>query len=99
MRHVRRQRILASLLDMDGLFAMVTDQPAWRVSFGDGLADSDEASVAFTHAEGRVRVYRITPKRSDVDERWAKRIAEDAASAIASAWRIGRGGPAPVGHA
>lgn len=77
---------------------MVTNQPAWRVSFGDGQADSDEASVAFTHAEGRVRVYRIVPKRHDVDERWAERIAADAASAIASAWRIGPTGPGVAGH-
>ena len=78
---------------------MVTDQPAWRVSFGDGLADSEEASVAFTHADGRVRVYRIMPKRRDVDERWAERIAADAASAIASAWRIGAQEAMISGHA
>jgi hypothetical protein len=72
---------------------------AWHVSFGDGVADSDEASVAFTHDEGQVRVYRIVPKRGDVDERWAERIADDAAAAIASAWRVGTGNASRVGHA
>ncbi|WP_293858140.1 hypothetical protein [uncultured Alsobacter sp.] len=78
---------------------MVTDQPAWRVSFGDGVADSDEACVAFTQADGQVQVYRITPKRRDVDERWAERIARDAASAISAAWRIGSARPAVAGNA
>ena len=84
---------------MNGLIAMVTDQPAWRVSFGDGVADSDEACVAFTQADGEIQVYRITPKRRDVDERWAERIARDAASAISAAGRIGTARTVAAGSA